>query len=403
MRATVIAFISILLVSPVVAKPNILVILADDLGKEGLSFYGNPVHSTPNLDRMASEGMVYTNMFVEPNCSPTRAAFLTGEHPWKTGIDHVISEGENTCLDPYLPNVARTLSEAGYTTAAAGKWHVCGTFLDNLAHPWQVGFDGYALLGRQSHENNVYERYFDPLVVYKDAGVPFVELVQETAFSPDLFASWISGFIQTSPEPWFVYWAMNLVHDPMIDPWLMIAGKNKHRTEMISYMDKLIGEVVPLNTIVIFLGDNGSQVWTGGGKGTAKDSGTNVPMIVHGLGQGTDHRLISIVDLHSTIAEIAGVISPNTDGQSFLSTERDHVISYTVKNGMVRMVRDRRYKIRRDPWKVYDLSWDTDENEPITNNDVKKRLKGYWRDACGPIPESPISCSPFPDLITNGR
>lgn len=367
------AFMLMLLPSVVFAQPNILVILADDLGKEGLSFYGDAVHSTPSLDRLAEEGVVYTKAYAMPVCSPSRAALLTGLYPRNNGVRRVIEDGDSKCLDPALPSLARTLSNAGYTTAAAGKWHLCGTFLDKPWHPLDMGFGHYALLGKHAG------KYFNPLVTYGQQGV--VETAQETTFSPDLFANWVQDFMQSTQEPWFVYWALNLVHTRMIDPWMVEPGTTQNYTDMTSYMDKLIGETVPENTIVVFLGDNGTAKIVGGDKTTAKEGGVNVPMIVWGLGQGMDHRLVSLTDFHATLAELAGVPAPVTDGQSFLTTERDHVISHAVTSaGVRRMVSDGRWKLRGKPWELYDLSSDLTESSPVNRSAIEQRLLTHWRD-----------------------
>lgn len=378
------AFVLMLLPSVAFAQPNILVIMADDLGIEGLSFYSEPVHSTPNLDQLAAEGMVYTRAYAMPLCSPSRAAMMTGLYPRNNGVDHIVFKRDPVHLDPNLPNIARMLSDAGYATAAAGKWHVHGNLLDSPTHPHDMGLNAYALWVKQGTES----RYFNPLVVYKDLDAPLIELVQEDTFGPDLFAGWISNFMATAPEPKFAFWAPNLVHIPIIDPETMALGDDQDYTKMVSYLDALIGEVIqslPADTIVIFTGDNGTARRFGGGKGTSAEKGVNVPLIVSGLGQGVDHRLVSVTDILPTIAEIVGIPAPDTDGQSFLSTERDHVIAYTEKSaGLSKMVSDGRWKIRKEPeddgWQTYDLSADPDEQNPVSKPAVLSRLKQYWRD-----------------------
>ena len=125
------------------SRPNILFILADDLGIECLSSFGGRDHSTPNIDRLAAEGMKFSYCFSNPFCSPSRASLLTGRYPFKHGLVEVLfsKEQENRYLSPEQPSFARQLKAAGYATAIAGKWHVSLLHKHNTINAF--GFDQY--------------------------------------------------------------------------------------------------------------------------------------------------------------------------------------------------------------------------------------------------------------------
>ena len=130
--------------TPKANKPNIVVILADDLGIECLSSYGGKSHKTPNLDKLTSQGMRFTHCFSNPYCSPSRASLLTGRYPFKNGLKRVIFDPKahaNIYLHIDQPSFARQLKQAGYTTAIAGKWQLSLLHQRNTINDF--GFDEY--------------------------------------------------------------------------------------------------------------------------------------------------------------------------------------------------------------------------------------------------------------------
>jgi len=129
---------------PARGRPNFVVILADDLGIECLSSYGGTDHETPNLDKLAGQGMRFTHVFSNPLCSPSRASLLTGRYPFKNGMKVVIYDEKrhaNTYLKTDQPSFARQLKQAGYATAIAGKWQL--SFLHQRNTIGDFGFDEY--------------------------------------------------------------------------------------------------------------------------------------------------------------------------------------------------------------------------------------------------------------------
>ena len=124
-------------------KPNIVMVLADDLGIECLSAYGGTSHRTPNIDRLAAQGIRFTHCFSNPYCSPSRASLLTGRYPFKNGLTDVLSSQKQAdiYLHPSQPSYARQLKEAGYATGLAGKWHVSLLHKHNTIR--EFGFDEY--------------------------------------------------------------------------------------------------------------------------------------------------------------------------------------------------------------------------------------------------------------------
>jgi arylsulfatase A len=125
------------------SKPNIVIILADDLGIECLKPYGGISHKTPNIDQLARQGMRFTRCFSNPYCSPSRASLLTGRYPFKNGLKTVLHSRtqENLYLHPDQPSFARQLKQAGYATGLAGKWHLSLLHKHNTIRDF--GFDQY--------------------------------------------------------------------------------------------------------------------------------------------------------------------------------------------------------------------------------------------------------------------
>ena len=129
------------------AQPNILVIMLDDLGKEGLARFGNAIYHTPNIDRLADEGMRFTRFYTSTMCSPTRATLLTGLYANRHGITRVNDvQARGGCLDPAFGSFAQAVKSVGYTTAVSGKWHVCPP--ENVNHPGIMGFDRWMIAGK---------------------------------------------------------------------------------------------------------------------------------------------------------------------------------------------------------------------------------------------------------------
>ena len=242
-------------------KPNIVLILADDMGYECLGAYGS-TYSTPNLDRMAEEGILFTHAYAQPLSTPSRVELMTGRYNHRNYVEFgFLNQDQQT-----FGNVAK---EAGYRTCIAGKWQLGA----NSALPGHFGFDRYCLWQLNYRRSRNGERYADPLI---EADGKMLERNPDS-YGPDIFESYIEDFIdENKEEPFFVYWPMALVHDPFVvtpdsPEWNSdedrYAKDNRHFPEMVSYCDKLVGRLISYlkdnglyeNTLIIFVGDNGTN------------------------------------------------------------------------------------------------------------------------------------------------
>lgn len=318
-------------------KPNIVLILADDMGYECLGAYGS-TYSTPNLDRMAEEGILFTHAYAQPLSTPSRVELMTGRYNHRNYVEFgFLNQDQQT-----FGNLAK---EAGYRTCIAGKWQLGA----NSALPGHFGFDRYCLWQLNYKRSGNGERYADPLIE-ADGKVLGRD---PDSYGPDIFESYIEDFIDADREkPFFVYWPMALVHDPFVvtpdsPEWDSAedryAKDNRHFPEMVSYCDKLVGKLISYlkdnglyeNTLIIFVGDNGTnrkivtRMKDGsaiqGGKGTATENGTHVPMIAaFGHRQGPPDvcsDLIDFSDFLPTLSQAMGYRNGwvrGSDGRSFL-------------------------------------------------------------------------------------
>jgi arylsulfatase A len=183
-------------------NPNILLIMADDLGAEVLPCYGNTVYSTPHLDRMASEGALFKNAFTSPVCSPTRAMILTGLHPNRSGVlerlDSPLDRREgNNRLPSHLKTFGHVFQSAGYATAIAGKWHL-GDFQKYPDQPESHGFDEHCLWV-QYWDGKRRSRYFGP---HNWENGKFKMHGQEV-FGPDYYCDFLIDFMERNRKRQF--------------------------------------------------------------------------------------------------------------------------------------------------------------------------------------------------------
>lgn len=326
------------------APPNILLIIADDMGKDATAGFseGSLKPSTPNLDKLKEEGLVFNKLWVNPTCSPTRAAIITGKYGYRTDVKWANDElsSSETILQQYISEA----SSNTYQTAVIGKWHLSGA--STSINPESLGLDHYAGLIRGGVQD-----YYQWQLTEDGNGSLQTEYI--TKVFTDLSVEWISQ----QSEPWFLWLAYNAPHTPFHLPpdEMYTQGSLPAYAEgldplpyylaAIEAMDFQIGRLlagIPAteldNTVIIFLGDNGTpnQVAqlpysSNTVKGSLYQGGVNVPMYISGKGvsrTGTDNNLICGTDLFSTIAELAGAgVSEIHDSKSFkhlLSAEGTH-------------------------------------------------------------------------------
>ena len=348
--AAVLALASILVASAD-DRPNIILIMADDMGYEALSVNGSQSCKSPHLDRLAGEGVRFTNCFANPICTPSRAKIMTGQY----NVRNYVKFG---MLDRGQTTFAHQLKAAGYATCIAGKWQL-GKQGDAPQH---FGFEKSCLwqhtrTGRSKQDGKTIDRRFvNPMLEFNGVEKDYTG----GEYGPQVCADFICDFIdQNKDKPFLVYYPMILTHCPF-DPtpdstdWdpkrlgsITYKGdKNdpqRHFIDMVAYADKIVGQIdaqlekagVRDNTLLIFTGDNGTDKpivtpWNGtkipGGKGSMTDAGTRVPCIVSwpgGIkqpGRVVDD-LVEFSDLMPTLCEASGAALPEnypSDGASIV-------------------------------------------------------------------------------------
>ena len=374
--------------------PNIVLIMADDVGVEAFDCYGESEYDTSAIDALAASGVRFTNCHAQPLCTPSRVKLMTG-------LSNARNYAAFSILDPSQPTFAQMLRDAGYATAVTGKWQLFGAehYGDAAGTgqtPEQAGFDEHLLW----QVRQLGSRYWDPLLERDGELMP----VAAGQYGPDQFTEFAIKFASRhADEPFFLYYPMALVHDPFV-PTPQSAdreSKDKHANfaDMVAYMDACVGRIVQgleaaglrENTLVIFTADNGThrsittETARGpiqGGKGLTNDRGTHVPLIVSWPGHDAPGSvcgdLVDLSDILATIAEAAGT-APGwaIDGVSFLPQVRGRAgsprewlyCSYDPRPGNPRFppsrwARDTRWKLYGDG-RLYDLAADPDERSPI--------------------------------------
>ena len=340
--------------APEAARPNIVVILADDLGIGCLSAYGGKGLSTPNIDRLAAQGMRFTDCFSNPYCSPSRASLLTGRYPFRNGLKEVIFDPKlhaDTFLDANTqPSFARQLKGAGYATAIAGKWQLSFLFQRNQIN--QFGFDQYQCWQIFTDKAERTSRFHKPH--FNENGTVIADRIANR-YGPDVNVDFLIDFMKASHakgQPFLAYNTSLLPHFPWVptpdsedkdyeEPKSVAKGDPKYFPDMVAYLDKTVGRIMDAldemgiaeNTVLVFLADNGTDSGLvnlmadgnaiQGGKGTMTDRGTHVPLIVRWPGKikpGTVcGDLIDFSDLLPTLCEVAGADLPEETihGRSF--------------------------------------------------------------------------------------
>jgi arylsulfatase A-like enzyme len=347
-------------------RPNIIFILADDMGYKDLGCYGNPFNETPHLDQLATGGMKFTQAYAAPACSPSRAAFLTGKHPARLHLTQALGNNRIDPNSPVLPaemvdelpsseiTLAEILKESGYTTGIVGKWHL-GNEEAVSAHA--QGFDYDRIISKNGLDYYHYAISSRNQVVFEDDG---------THYLTDKLTEYGLEFLREQKgKPFFLYMAYSAPHVlivPKADKlkkYLFKYNKfdnlyNPYYASMIESLDDGVGAIVEQlknsgiedNTLIIFMSDNGGvgmaqlgptptsmeplRAW----KGHVYEGGIRVPLIMHWQGKiqakVVNEHYINITDFLPTILELTGVKgNPNDiDGKSFLPIVLDNDASF---------------------------------------------------------------------------
>ena len=330
-------------------KPNIVMILVDDLGYGDLSSYGATDLKTPNIDKLVAAGMRFDNFYANcPVCSPTRAALLSGRYPDMVGVPGVIRTHITDnwgYLAPQAVLLPKLLKPAGYHTAIVGKWHL-GLASPNT--PNERGFD---------HFHGFLGDMMDDYYKHRRHDINYMRLdekeIDPQGHATDLFTQWAVDYIKDrskSQQPFFLYLAYNAPHTPIQPPddWLQrvkareagISDQRARLVALIEHLDDGIGKVIAClkesgasdHTLVIFTSDNGGQLNVGANNGPLRagkqdmyEGGIREPMCAVWPGRiapgSRSDRVALTMDLYPTICEAAGAkIAHEIDGRSILPT-----------------------------------------------------------------------------------
>jgi arylsulfatase A len=370
-------------ISHAAERPNIILIMADDMGYEALSSNGSESCKSPNLDKLAAEGVRFTNCFSNPICTPSRAKIMTGQY----NVRNYVKFG---MLDRGQTTFAHQLKEAGYATAIAGKWQL-GKEKDAPQH---FGFEKSCLWqhtrsGRSKKDGTTFDRRFvNPMLEFNGVEKDYTS----GEYGPQVCTDFICDFIEENKrKPFLVYYPMILTHCPFDptpdstdgDPKRLGSTSYKgdqndpqrHFVDMVAFADKAIGQIVAQleksgvrdNTLIIFTGDNGTDKpivtpWNGtkviGGKGSMTDTGTRVPLIaswpkgIKKPGRIVDD-LVEFTDMLPTLCEVSEAALPKDhpgDGASIVPVLQNRAKTrkkdwiYIWYRGRV-LVRDQKYSL----------------------------------------------------------
>jgi len=331
-------------------QPNIILIMADDIGVEGIGSYGGLSYKTPQIDKLANQGMRFTHAYAQPLCTNTRIQLMTGLYNHRNWVAFGI-------MDPEAKTIGHYMQDAGYTTCMSGKWQLhsydppdypgAGLRRGRGMKVEDSGFDEHCMW-HTLHTEDKGSRYANPEIFENGRRVPETE----GKYGPDLFTDFINGFLEKqkgSKKPFFVYYPMALPHWPMVptpdseewkEPSRRLEEDTRYFKDMVEYMDKCVGRIVKKvdslgmgeDTLILFYSDNGTHLKitsktvagpVAGGKGRPTDAGTHVPLIARWTGtikQGLNEDIVDSADFIPTVMEAAGKPLPKShklDGVSF--------------------------------------------------------------------------------------
>lgn len=374
------------------SSPNILLIIADDLGKDAINGYqeGTIKPNTPTIDAIRNSGLLFSNFWVNPTCTPTRASIITGKYGYHTdvkGVGDVLSSSE-TVVQKYINDMTNNK----YATAVVGKWHLSGN--NATFNPESFGIDYYAGLIRGTVDD-----YYQWQLT--EDGATSLETNYTTEKFTDLAINWVNN----QSKPWFLWLAYNAPHSPFhVPPNNMhsqgtlpeyTAGMDAipYYMAAIEAMDFQIKRLIDSlpedereNTVIIFIGDNGtpnqvaqSPYTSSTVKNTLYQGGINVPMFISGKGisrTGTDNNILTGTDLFTTITQIAGIdVNEYHDSKGFKNLFSQSVgtrnvqyselkdgstESWTISNGTYKLLiknsgSEEMYHLTNDPYEQNNL------------------------------------------------
>ena len=382
-------------------RPNIILIMADDLGYETIGVNGGTSYQTPHLDQLASGGMRFEHCYAQPLCTPTRVQLMTGIYNVRNYVRFGLLERSQTTF-------AHLFQEAGYATCVVGKWQL-GKEPDSPQYfgfdthcLWQVGEGRMDSTGRDTRFSKPVMEIDGKLITYGD-----------TDYGPDIACQYGLDFIEKSHKsrkPFLLYYPMILTHcpfspTPFSPEWIKddsatmtYKGNPNYFGDMVSYMDHLVGELgskveelgIQEKTLIIFTADNGTDVpivsemdgrTIAGAKKHSTDAGTRVPLIIRWpdviRSGAVNSDLIDFTDFLPTMIEAAHIETDplDLDGRSFVpqlrgesGDPREWIYCWFSRNGETEkarvFARNHRYKLY-DNGEFYEIPADYEEQEPL--------------------------------------
>ncbi|WP_165732675.1 sulfatase-like hydrolase/transferase [Polaribacter sp. 20A6] len=425
-------FISVMGCTAQEERPNILFVLCDDLGYNDVGFNGSTDIITPELDKLANDGITFTSAYVaHPFCGPSRASILTGRYPHEMGAafnlhsNSSMNDADNMGIPTEETYMSKVLQDAGYYTSALGKWHLGSA---PKFHPNTRGFDNYYgfLGGGHNYFPAKYQKEYQKQLKagrkeIRDYILPLEhngKEIKETEYITDALTREAMNDIQiaaTKKEPFFMYLAYNAPHVPLEakaeDLKVFASIKDKDRrtyAAMVYAVDRGVGKIVKKlketnqydNTLIVFLSDNGGNFDHGannyplkGTKGDAWEGGYRVPMFMHypkKLGKGLKFDFpVSSLDLYPTFVNLANGKIPKDkilDGKDIMEAVKNNTEPH--KEDMIYCLRYRHgfsdvgarlgdWKITRmgnEPWRLTNITEDIHEKKNMAGR-YPERLK----------------------------
>lgn len=358
-------------------RPNVIVIMTDDQGTLDLNCYGATDLYTPNFDRMAEQGVRFTQFYAGSSvCSPSRASLLTGKSP--SGADLTGNAGRVGGLPPEQVTIAEMLKAEGYATAHIGKWHLGK---DQGRRPENQGFD-YTFGHMEGCIDNYSHFFYWSGPNYHDLWEDGKEVYEDGYYFQDSLIEKAGHFIDENKEqPFFIYLAINLLHYPLqpdskwLEHYKDLPSPRKNYAACVSTVDEKIGRLITSlestgeldNTLIIFQSDHGHSVeertmWGGGYAGPYRGSkfgffegGLRVPAIVMGPGvaKGVEiHNSAMSMDFLPTIADFCGVskLPEEVEGTTLRAMLEGK--DRQIRNTMYWNMSGDRWAVRQGPWKL---------------------------------------------------
>ncbi len=436
----------LLTASALAAKPNVLLIIADDLGYNDVGFQGSKEITTPNLDRLAARSLVCTNGYVShPFCSPTRAGIMTGRYQHRFGHENNpawVPQDTVAGLPLTETTFPKLMRQAGYATGAVGKWHLGA---HPQFHPNERGFDEYFGALGGGHQ------YFPGDKGGVEYTIPLNRNGKDeaqTKYLTEQFGDEASSFVERhagKDKPWMLYLAFNAPHTPLqapqkwLDKYSQLADKSRQTyAAMVSAMDEAIGAVLAKleatkqdeNTLIYFVSDNGGpnlQAKSGtnftnnsplrGAKGMVYEGGMRVPFLVSWpakIKPGTYEQPVIALDFLPTslaAADSVDLAPKNLDGVNllpFLSGEKasaPHDLLFWRTNGpggnnAVRRGSMKLVRLGKAEPELYDLAADIGESKnlaaekPEVVKELVAAIADWEKGTIAPIFESPKQGKP---------